>query len=184
MNDQQLLGSLDVPNEEPLSFCKGISEDQVKEVIYYANEDDSIKHFTSDGKRFQNKDAFIEWMQKDRSIYTLSSSSGLLAGVIWFGPKEMPYKAFREPINREEYGITFSIRIYGAWRGKHLARRFTEKAFAEYKKSPEYLQSINKNMWLETSADNMPAVVAYEKFGFKQVTGPDEHNKILMVLHA
>ena len=184
MNDQQILGSLEVADTStPLTFYKGISERQIQQIIQYANEDDLVKKYTSDPKRFTNMEAFKQWLQKGRSIYSLSDSAGNLAGVIWFGPKEMPYKAFTEPIRREDYGVTFSIRIYSEWRGKHLARPFTKMAFAEYEKSPEYLQLANNNMWLETSADNPSAVAAYEKFGFRLVTVPDEHNKILMVLN-
>ena len=182
MDQQELLGSIEIEGEASLSFCKGITVEQAEEIVLYANQDESVMKFTSDPKRFKDNLAFHEWLKKGRSIYTLSDISGKLAGVIWFGPKEMPYKPYTEALDRDAYGITFSIRIYGHWRGKHLARRFSEMAFADYYKSQEYLGVPNKGMWLETSADNTPAVTAYEKYGFHTVTHPDEHNKILMIL--
>ena len=51
-----------------------------------------------------------------------------------------------------------------------------------FKRSSTYQQTENKGIWLETSFDNVPALNAYIRFGFRQVTNQDEKGKILMVL--
>lgn len=165
----------------PLSFCKGISSEQIDEVVYYAHHDETVRHNTSDSKRFENKAAVQAWLAKGRSIYTLTASSGILAGIIWFGPKELPYKAYTEQVDRQKYGLTFSVRLYGEWRGKHLGYSFMTMGFSYYKHTNEYREVVNNGFWLETSADNIPGIAVYQKLGFHKITLPDEHNKILMI---
>jgi ribosomal protein S18 acetylase RimI-like enzyme len=181
MNDPRLLGTLAVENEALLTFSFGMSDSQVEQLIHYATEDEAVKKFTSDPARFSDKESFRTWLQQGRVIYSLSDPAGNLAGVIWFGAKVMPQKTFLDSFREDYYGVTFSIRLYGDWRGKHLAGRFSTMAFAEYFRSPEYAQEPQKGIWLETSEDNIPAVVAYENFGFRRISEPDEHNKILMI---
>jgi ribosomal protein S18 acetylase RimI-like enzyme len=38
-----------------------------------------------------------------------------------------------------------------------------------------------KGVWLETSDDNLAAKALYSKFGFRQISQPDLHNKIVMI---
>jgi hypothetical protein len=38
-----------------------------------------------------------------------------------------------------------------------------------------------RGIWLKISDDNLAAKALYFKFGFRQVSEPDENNKIIMV---
>jgi len=167
-----------------LEIYQGISEVLISQVIKYANTDHAIKVYTRDPSRFKDKLSFNEWLQKGRSIYILTNKANDLYGIIWFGNEMMPSeKQFISDVNTKEYGVTFAIRIYAQARGKHLARKFMNVAFNVYHSSSEYRQIEQKGIWLETSADNYPALNAFKKFGFTRVTVPDDKNKILMIFN-
>lgn len=159
-------------NESPW-VNQGITEKQIEQLINFANTDPEVKKFTSDSNRFRDREAFDKWRKKDRVVYTLTDKSGDLLGILWFGKKSLPI-GFSEKFDPKDYTITFAIRTYGDARGKGLAKPFMRQVFNHF--------SPKQGVWLETSIDNKPALVVYERFGFKQVTDPDEEGKILMVL--
>lgn len=135
-------------------FKKGITDSQIEEIIYYANHDEQIIKFTSDKTRFADLSAYKSWFtKKNPTIYTLTDKLGHLCGFIWFESD------------------TFAIRIYAEARGKGLSFDFMKQAFDDFKP---------KSVWLECSADNLPAVSTYKKFGFIQTTQPDAKGKIIM----
>ncbi len=156
-----------------LSIKRNISNRQVKQLIEYTNEDNEVKKYTHDLERFENKDSYSLWAKTEKALYTLVDKKGNLFGLIWFRPKKVPHL--------KNYPFTFAIRIYGRARGKGLAKKFMEAAFDDFMESKIYKRFKNKGVWLETSADNIPAYKLYGHFGFKQITKPDEENKILMV---
>jgi len=135
-------------------FKSGITESQINELINYSNTDHQIIQFTSDKTRFADLSAYKLWFsKKNPTIYTLTDKSNHLCGLIWFE------------------GDTFAIRLYDKARGKGLSLDFMKQAFDDFKP---------KNVWLKTSADNLPAISTYKKFGFKQTTEPDDKGKIIM----
>lgn len=160
-------------NESPW-VNQGITEKQIEQLINFANTDPEVKKFTSDSKRFRDREAFDKWRKKDRVVYTLTDKSGDLLGILWFGKKEIPRKDFTLKFNPQDYKVTFGIRTYGKARGKGLARPFMLKAFNYF--------SSKEGVWLETSGDNIAAVRAYTNFGFQKITEPDVNGKILMIL--
>lgn len=144
------------------TFKKGITESQIDELIFYANNDPQIISFTSDKTRFADKKAFKLWLKKKPVIYTLTNNTGRLLGIIWFQRK----------IGIPGYDLTFAIRLYGKARGKGLSYGFMKQAFDDFKP---------QKVWLEVSIDNLPAVSLYKKFGFQQITDPNDKGKIIMV---
>lgn len=165
-----------------LNVNKGITEALINEVIWYANTDSEIKKFTSDFKRFKDRESSRNWLKKGRIIYTLTSGERLL-GLIWLGEEIMPSDGqFIRDINEQEYGVTFAIRIYGEARGKHLASKFINIVLNAFVKSADFNKFKKKGIWLEASADNAAAVKVYTRIGFRLVTKADENNKILIVL--
>lgn len=144
-------------------FKPGISDSQIDELIYFANNDPQIFMYTSDKKRFATRNDYDIWQKRNPVIYTLSNKKGNLCGIIWFQDKdEVP-----------GYNITFAIRLYKEARSKGLSFDFMKKAFDDFKP---------QKVWLKCSADNVPAVSLYKKFGFVQVSEPDSSNKIIMTL--
>jgi len=149
---------------------QGILDYQITQLIDYSQTDLDIQKFTSDPKRFATKEAFFQWQQQGRIIYTLIDSHQNLLGIIWFGQKDPPIDI---PAN-----FTFAIRIYGPARGQGLSQEFMKIAFADLRKNQT--DSHIAGFWLETHSDNSSAIHVYQKFGFKTVDQKD--NSVIMVL--
>lgn len=140
---------------------RGILDKQIDQLIEYSLNDESVGKFTSDRERFKNRQAFEEWQQKGREIFTLNNSNNDLVGIVWTGLKE-------KQTGNKKYNKTLAIRIYGEARGKGLGLNFMKSCIK------------GKGYWLETSNDNLAAKALYSKFGFKQVSDVDENGKIIM----
>lgn len=162
-------------------FNKGITEKQIEELIGYSNSDELVRNNTNDTNRFANTSKFEEWMQIPREIFTLTNNSEDLLGLIWFRNQAIPDRKFINDFNKENFGVTFAIRIYGKARSKGYSEKFLNWAFHEYKKTNQYSDNPSKGVWLETRRDNFAAIKLYEKFGFRTVTESDETNRIIMI---
>lgn len=170
----------------PVTFSiqLGITENQIDQLIKFASSDTKLRQFTSDPKRFSDRNEYDKWKSGGRTIYTLVDNQQNLSGIIWFGKKE-PHISKRdilENFDPNKLGITFAIRTYGETRGKGIGRHFMEETFKHFQSLPETQALEKQGMWLETSVDNIPAVRLYQKFGFRTVTTPDEAGKIIMIL--
>src|SRR3989344_3516795 len=114
-----------------------------------------FKNNTNDANRFASTVKFDEWLQIPREIFTLTNSSENLLGLIWFRNQAIPDRKFINDFNKENFGVTFAIRIYGKARGKGYSEKFLNWAFGEYKKTNQYLNNPSKGVWLETREDNL-----------------------------
>lgn len=151
-------------------FNRGITQNQVDELINYSNNDNEVKKNTNDAKRFADRKSYNNWLKIPREIYTLTNLKDELLGIVWFRTQEL----------KENYGITFAIRLYGEARGKGLSEDFLKQAFKEFKNSPLYKKNSSKKFWLETRRDNIPAIKLYEKFNFKK-TNMELNGRIVMI---
>lgn len=161
----------------PYTIKKGLSNKQIDQLIEYAATDEGLK-FTSDQKRFKDKESFDEFSKGILAYYSLTDDEDNLLGIIWFHDLDLY-------LNKEapsEYGISFAIRLYGEARGKGLALPFTEEVMSDFESSEEYKSHPHKKIWLSVSPENEPAVALYRKLGFKDLEVNKEHNKLLMVL--
>jgi ribosomal protein S18 acetylase RimI-like enzyme len=100
---------------------------------------------------------------------------------MWLGEKVLPEEDYNKDFNRNEFGITFGIRIYGEARGKGLSTNFMNEAINRFKDSQVYGEISKKGLWLETKADNLSAIKLYSKFGFKVVSKANNFGEIVMV---
>lgn len=143
---------------------KGITEEQITELINYSNSDLDVQKNTLDADRFKDRKNFDEWIKKGKDIYTLVDKDDNLMGIIWF----------HQALNQEApgYETTFAIRMYEGARGKGLSKPFMEKVFSDFGA---------EKIWLSTLVDNIPGRKLYEHFGFKQITQPDQDNRIIMI---
>lgn len=137
-----------------MKITKGISDKQVKQLLFYSHSDPQILKFTNDKVRFSSLSKFKKW-SKTRIIYTLSNKTGDLLGIIWFSKKD---------------GITFAIRTYPPIRGKGYAANFMQKVMKDFLNSKDYLKMGKENIWLETHSDNTTAIKLYKKTGWKEVS--------------
>lgn len=163
-------------------FKKGITDNQIDQLIEYARTDEGVKNFTSDPKRFASKEAFEAWKKPDAEFYTLVDKDNTLMGIIWFEGLELP--EFKVPKNIEvnaidpnDYNTTFAIRLYGKARGQGLSTSFTQKALEDFK-----LNFPDSEIWLATSIDNEPAINSYKKSGFTPLGMRQDGQKLLMIL--
>lgn len=152
-----------------INWNKGINDKQIDQLIEYSQRDENIGKFTSDKERFKNREAFEEWTKKKRTVFTLSDTLGNLLGIIWLGPKPLPTRKYQTKVDSGKYQTSFAIRIYGEARGKGLALDFMKRSID------------TEGIWLEVSEENIAAKSLYSKFGFCQVSQPDENNKIIMI---
>lgn len=173
-----------IESTEILSVTQGLTESQIKQLIGYSNDDEVVGAYSSDPRRFKDREAFDKWLSKGRSIYALNDKDGSLLGIVWFGKAAFPDNKLRkefENIDKDYYSITFALRMYEGARGKGLAKKLTASAFTAYLRSDDYKQAGGQGIWLETSQENTAAVKTYETL-FTQVSDPDEHGRIVMIL--
>lgn len=161
----------------PYLVKKGLSEKQIDQLINYAATDEGLK-YTSDPKRFKDRESFEEFSKEILSYYTLVDSEDNLLGIIWFHDLDL----YLNRENPSAYGISFAIRLYGEARGKGLALPFTEEVMADFKESEEYKNHPHPKIWLSVSPENESAVALYKKLGFKDLETNKKYNKLLMVL--
>ena len=153
-------------------FKKGITDTQIDQLVKYSQTDPTILKFTSDPTRFKDKTSASKWIN-NVVVHTLSDRDGNLIGIAWFHQKTLPTdRDFTEKFNPEDFPLTFAIRIYGETRGKGLSADFMRKSFDSFKPG---------NVWIETSFNNIPTVKLAEKFGFKQVSKPNQRGKIILI---
>lgn len=145
-------------------FFNGIADKLVEEVLSYSTHDESIIAFTSDSKRFKDRESYNDWLKKGKTIYTLVDSHDKLAGLIWFNKKPLQF----ETINSSDFEITGAIRTYGTARGAGISKSFLTEAFSIYRKTIEYRTS-GKGIWFETSVENHPAIKLYIECGFRRL---------------
>ncbi len=161
---------------------EGITEKQIEELIAYSNSDELVKKNTGDLIRFKDRANFDKWARVERKIYTLANSEDELLGIVWFRTMALPLnKKFILNFDKEKYGITFAIRIYGKARGKGYAEEFLNWALDKYLKTKDYLENDHKGFFLETRKDNLAAIKLYSKFGFKVVSKPDKNERVIMI---
>jgi len=119
----------------------GLTKEQIRQLIQFANQDKKIKKYTSDPQRFKDKEAFRKWQKKGRSIYAMEGHDGRLLGIAWFGKSIFPEVKLRpefKDLDSNYYGITLAIRIYGEARGLNLAKKLTAAALTAYLKSDDW----------------------------------------------
>lgn len=170
--------------EQPLDFIikEGLTPKQIKQLLEYSTTDKEVRSQTSDTKRFKDRNTYEEWIKKRRIIYSMTDKNGNLLGIIWYGAQTFPQAAdLLEELDTTKYGITFAIRIYEKARGKKLAVPFMQTAWQMFQQTQEYQNAESKGVWLETNTNNAAAVNSYTKFGYRQVTRPNEHGRIIMI---
>lgn len=164
-----------------ISVVKGITDKQIEELVHYSQTDPGIIKCTHDKDRFPDMSAYHNFPPTEKTVYILSNENDKLLGIIWFHYMEIPNRTFDKPINKEDFTITFGLRIYRKARGKGLAHKFMKIAFSHFLNSREYEKLGRKNIWGDAYSWNIPAIKVYKKFGFKEITEPDEDDRIILL---
>lgn len=161
-----------------IKIKQGITPNQIHQLIIYTNQDKQVAKFTSDIKRFHNKDAFSNWIKNGKYIYTIVDIRDNLLGIVWFSEKS-PSIQFD---HAENYQFTVAIRIYGEFRGQGLGKQFLNFSIRHFKTTFEYLSADKRGIWVTISNDNIPSVKLHETLKFTKVTKPNDQGKIVMIL--
>lgn len=156
---------------------KGLTDNQINQLISYSISDPELK-YTSDAKRFKDRDGYEEFSTHILAYYALVDDADNLLGIIWFDDTDL----YLNQQNPSEFGISFAIRLYGEARGKGLAMPFSKKVMEDFKQSEAYKNHPHSKFWLSVSPENQAAVNLYRKLGFKDLEIEKTHNKLLMVL--
>lgn len=182
MYNMPMSDELSTPTGDKFFFKKGITDGQIDQLITYAQTDEGVKRFTSDPVRFASRESFNAWRKPGAEFYTLVDEENKLMGIIWLEALELP--EFEMPKNIEinaidpnDYHTTFAIRLYGKVRGKGLSSPFTKLALDDFR-----LNHPDDDIWLATSADNLPAISSYKKSGFIELGMRKDGLKLLMIL--
>lgn len=167
-----------------IKISEGLTDSQIFDLINYSNTDPLIIETTSDKNRFKDINSFKIWVSKNRKIYALTDENEKLHGIIWFGYKKLPSNVkLPNGFKESNYRITVAIRIYKQLRGKGYANSFMTEALEKFKNTMIYKNSPAKGIWIITNSDNIPALKAYEKFGFKKIETINEINRTVLILN-
>lgn len=131
--------------------------------------DKELQSWTSDLKRFSNKQKFISWYNdKDRYLFSLLSDTQELAWIWWWRPCLLPdikeiidNDLYKEILENKNSIHTSGIRIYPKFRWKWLAKILL--------KSEDYYRKIFPNcyMSIDIESNNIPSQKASEKAWYK-----------------
>ena len=151
-----------------LSILRGISKNQITQLLSYTKRDNQIKKYTHDSERFKNTKTFTTWKKRKKTIYTLIGRKGKLLGIIWFSEKHF-----------KNYKNTLAIRLYPPARGKGGSKKFLGLVYKDFRKRHK-----NSNLWLRTFKENSIATRLYHDFGFRTVSRDKKNNEEIMTLRG
>jgi ribosomal protein S18 acetylase RimI-like enzyme len=153
------------------TFNSNFTERQIQQLLYSSKKDPLILEFTSDKQRFADLVTFKKWSKKTPHKYIFTDENNDLFALVWFSHKKIPVAGYKD------YHWSLALRVYEKARGKGLAKEFMSVALKDFSnKFPD------RKIWLSTSFDNLAAIRTYKRFNFKQISKPNEDNKILMIL--
>jgi len=131
---KRFISVLPVPKSHTkLSVLKGISGNQIFQVLSYTKKDRAIRTQTHDFDCFKTKKTFLSWKSIVKVIYTLVGRTGKLQGIAWFN-KKRPKGNIEKP----------TVRIYSP-----AGKKVSDKKFLEVVRKNYYgnLQSaVSKNL--------------------------------------
>lgn len=162
-------------NTDSIKIKQGLTPNQINQLITFTNADAQVLQFTSDSQRFSNKKTFNSWLKNGKYMYSLVNINDNLLGIVWFSEKQPPV----EFANSQKYRFTVAIRIYGESRGKGFSKQFLNFSIKHFQKTPEYLSLKQTGLWVVIDKGNVPSLKLHESLKFKQVTKPDNQDKII-----
>jgi ribosomal protein S18 acetylase RimI-like enzyme len=166
-----------------LKIKEGISNNQIDQLVKFANEDEQIVKLTSDFRRFRTREMADQWFTEVKpQVYVLEDQNQNLKGIIWFDDLPILKDEYTVNFDITEYQLTFAIRLYDDARGKGLAKNFFEECLRRLKESDYYKKLECKGLWLTTKPENIGAIALYEKLGFIHVNTPEKIGRVLMIL--
>ena len=113
---KRFISVLPIPKSHTkLSVLKGISGNQIFQVLSYTKKDRTIRTQTHDFDHFKTKKTFLSWKSRGKVIYTLIGRTGKLQGIVWFN-KKRPEGNIEKP----------TVRIYSP-----AGRKVSDKKFLE-----------------------------------------------------
>ncbi len=149
--------------------------------------DEEIQKNTSDRKRF-GEGSYEKWYAKNRTPFALVDKAGILAAVVWFGPKPLGRKSMsfltKEEQAQDERSLdsgdwhTLSYRSYMPYRGKGLMKDFVSYVTEIYLKN-----FPGAKLWGIVDGANASSVALAEKLGYELDEDASDYtmNKLVMI---
>lgn len=170
------IGSLEIGTGEKFTIRVGLDSILAEDLRAKSLDasDTAIQENTSDRERF-GTGSYEEWYSKGRVPFVLVSEGGLLAALVWLGPKPLGRKSLKylsaeekaaELAQHEEEWHTLVYRSYAPYRGKGLMRPFVRFCIEEYKRLVP-----RAHLWVGMSASNEASARLAQSLGFKRSEG-------------
>jgi RimJ/RimL family protein N-acetyltransferase len=171
-------------NNKGLFVMEGLDLALAEQLIQASRQPHILDNCPRDRReRFSSVESIQAWQQKGRLALPLikhvGDSAMTLVGFGWMGP-EKPNEDYDYTAAAE---ITFAIRLYEEAVGQNNSWPFTTAMLDAHQD-----EFGNNGVWLETSADNKPALNTYRRAGFNQVdtrmvkVDDNEEERVLMIL--
>lgn len=157
-----------------LIITHSLTDLQIDQLVQHAATDEALLKWTLDASRFHSQEAVKKWLLTHQNITVLTNGEGALLGLGWVQDTPFPVDvpSTLSPAQRAKFRSTSAVRLYGEARGKGLSSWFYSRVLHDFG---------DANIWDRVSADNVPSLRLHKKFGFQQVTEPDQENKVILV---
>lgn len=157
-----IVGETQYGSHETLQVSRGWNDEIARELVEVSRQPHIRATTPRDAsERFVNLESAHAWFENSRKqpiVYTmrLGELGNALSGLIWFSRQNHP--------DAHGFAYTSGFRLYEGAVGRGLARPFAEIAHNDF-------SDINPQdgVWLETNADNTPAVKLYGRLGYETV---------------
>jgi RimJ/RimL family protein N-acetyltransferase len=174
--ESTVIGTLETTTGENLAIHAGLDRSHVEQLRAKSldDSDTAIQENTSDRERF-GTGSYEGWYSKGRVPFALVSDAGLLAAIVWLGPKPLGRKSLKylseeekakELSQKASEWHTLVYRSYAPFRGMGLMRPFVRFCIDEY----SHLVP-SACLWVGMSASNEASARLAQSLGFKKREG-------------
>lgn len=182
------IGEMTGKTGEVFDLVVGLDEKLVAQLKEHSLDmsDTDLQENTSDHARF-GEGSYEKWYAKDRVPFALvHKESGMLAALIWFGPKPLGRKSLKHLSDAEKAQDesamdagdwhTIVFRAYNPYRGQGLMKPFALKSMEIYK---HYFPTAR--IWAGINAKNAASIALSEKIGLHKGESVSDENWVAMV---
>lgn len=165
-----------MPDERALTVGFGLTREMVAKLKERSidRSDQELQENTSDRTRFGTGE-YESWFSKGRFPFVLTDGEGLLAALIWIGPKPFPLESGM-PAGAWD---TIAFRSYPPYRGQGIMTPFSRFVLTTYREI-----NPGRAIWLATDRTNEAGIRLYGKLGFTDAGYGEDESRRIMTLES